>query len=83
MCMYTVVAIEINFQFICFLPVVLLGRNCVMIPLVSWVTHGKLHLVHNQPPALMSNCLHLLLQSLELNEDTEFTTCSSASGSLY
>lgn len=59
-----------------------------MVPLVSWVTHGSidkkvLHLVHNQPQALMSNCLHLLLQSLELNEDTEFTTCSSASGSLY
>lgn len=59
-----------------------------MIPLVSWVTHGSidrkvLHLVQNQPQALMSNCLHLLLQSLELNEDTEFTTCSSASDSLY
>lgn len=40
-----------------------------MIPLVSWVAQGKLHLVHNQPPTLMSNCLHLLLQSLELNED--------------
>lgn len=54
-----------------------------MIPLVSWVAQGKLHLVHNQPPTLMSNCLHLLLQSLELNEDREFTTCSSACGSLY